>query len=383
MATRQATIITRAGVILLALALVVGSFAMAGPRAAFLMAVGLGLGLVMEGLRFGFAGPWRLLVTEGDGRGLIAQLIAIGLCAALALPLLAAFPAELNGAHAPVGIAMVGGAFVFGITMQLVLGCGSGVLLAAGSGNLMGLLALGGFVGGSFLGALHLNWWTTLGSLPVYTLQSLFGNNGGLWLTLLGLVLMAALVLRYSAPGKRTPPARLWLAAVLIAGLGVLNLVIAGQPWGVVYGLGLWGAKLAQAGGMDVAATAFWSAPANATRLQQSLLTDVTSLTNIGLIVGAFAVMRWRRRPDPQIASLRPLSWIVVAVSGVVLGYSARLAFGCNVGAYFSGIATGSLHGWAWFAAAFAGSCLGLRLRPRLLRPATTQSAIAKEALST
>jgi hypothetical protein len=35
------------------------------------------------------------------------------------------------------------------------------------------------------------------------------------------------------------------------------NLAIAGQPWGIVYGLGLWGAKLAQAGGMDVASTAF------------------------------------------------------------------------------------------------------------------------------
>ena len=39
------------------------------------------------------------------------------------------------------------------------------------------------------------------------------------------------------------------------------------------------------------------------------------------------------------------------------------LDFGCNVGAFFSGISTGSLHGWVWFAAAFAGSVLGVRLR--------------------
>jgi hypothetical protein len=31
----------------------------------------------------------------------------------------------------------------------------------------------------------------------------------------------------------------------------------------------------------------------------------------------------------------------------------------------FSGIASGSLHGWLWFAAAFAGSLIGIRLRPR------------------
>jgi len=35
----------------------------------------------------------------------------------------------------------------------------------------------------------------------------------------------------------------------------------------------------------------------------------------------------------------------------------------CNIGAYFSGIASGSLHGWLWLVAAFAGSVLGTRLR--------------------
>jgi uncharacterized membrane protein YedE/YeeE len=35
-----------------------------------------------------------------------------------------------------------------------------------------------------------------------------------------------------------------------------------------------------------------------------------------------------------------------------------------NVGAYFSGIASGSLHGWFWLVAAFAGSIIGTGLRP-------------------
>lgn len=46
------------------------------------------------------------------------------------------------------------------------------------------------------------------------------------------------------------------------------------------------------------------------------------------------------------------------------MGYGARLSFGCNIGALFSGIATGSLHGWLWFAAAFVGSFGGILLRP-------------------
>ena len=50
---------------------------------------------------------------------------------------------------------------------------------------------------------------------------------------------------------------------------------------------------------------------------------------------------------------------------GLLLGYGARLAYGCNIGAYFSGVASGSLHGWLWLVAAFAGSVVGTHLRPR------------------
>jgi hypothetical protein len=47
-----------------------------------------------------------------------------------------------------------------------------------------------------------------------------------------------------------------------------------------------------------------------------------------------------------------------------MLGYEARVAYGCNIGAYFSGVASGSLHGWLWLAAAFARNVAGSRLRP-------------------
>ncbi|MBQ84920.1 MAG: hypothetical protein CMQ16_00735 [Gammaproteobacteria bacterium] len=51
-------------------------------------------------------------------------------------------------------------------------------------------------------------------------------------------------------------------------------------------------------------------------------------------------------------------------LGGLLLGYGARVAYGCNIGAYFGGISSTSLHGWLWFAAAFVGSGLGTRLRP-------------------
>jgi uncharacterized protein len=145
----------------------------------------------------------------------------------------------------------------------------------------------------------------------------------------------------------------------------VLNLVVAGQPWGVVYGLGLWGAKVATWFGADLAANAYWGREAQQLHINSSLLTDVTSITNIGLLVGALIAANVRGTARPQTRA-NPRQWLAAVVAGLLLGYSARLAFGCNVGAYFSGISTGSVHGWVWFAMAFAGSVAGVRVRERL-----------------
>ena len=46
------------------------------------------------------------------------------------------------------------------------------------------------------------------------------------------------------------------------------------------------------------------------------------------------------------------------------MGYDARLAFGCNIGAFFSGVASFSLHGWLWIAFALLGTWAGVKLRP-------------------
>lgn len=354
----------RRGALLLgALAAVFAVSLVAGARFGLLLAIGLGFGIALEGFRFGFAGPWRVMILRRDPAGVLAHLLAIGLVALVAFPLLDQYSHEMFGAHAPIGWAMLGGAFVFGAAMQVVLGCGSGTLVNAGSGNPVGLVALPFFAIGSFLGAYGLIWWTELGALPVIRLT----GQQGLVVTLAGLAAVAVLLLALAAPGTRRIPRRMVLAALALAALAIGNLIVAGQPWGVVYGLGLWAAKGSVAMGADLSGSAFWSAPSTASILNQSILTDVTSLTNIGLIGGAFLVAAWRRgglsQPLPRLPAR---AWVATIIAGLLLGYSSRLAFGCNVGAFFSGISTGSLHGWAWFAAAFAGSALGIRLRPIL-----------------
>jgi len=353
-------VLFRMALVLTAFGLVVLVSLFAGARFGIVLSIGLGFGIVLEGLRFGFAGPWRMMILHREPAGILAQFLAIGLVACVAIPMLAFHPTELSGAQAPIGWAMIGGAFVFGAAMQIILGCGSGTLVNAGSGNPVSLVALPFFALGSFAGAYHIFWWTDLGSLPIMTLE----GGAGLVGTLILLIIMAGIFLILGKKGSRSLPRRYIIAAIFIAVLAICNLLVSGQPWGVVYGLGLWAAKGAVVLGFDLSSSTYWAASSSVGRLNSSVLTDYTSLTNIGMLAGAFGVSVWRNRDLGHPVPSYPLStWFVVIVAGLALGYASRLAFGCNVGAFFSGISTGSLHGWVWFIAAFMGAFLGIRIR--------------------
>ena len=91
----------------------------------------------------------------------------------------------------------------------------------------------------------------------------------------------------------------------------------------------------------------------------------------IGAAVAAAAAGAWK------IHSSIPWRTAVAAIlGGVLMGVGARMAGGCNIGAYLGGISTGSLHGWLWGVFALGGTWVGLKLRPLfgLANPVPTDS---------
>ena len=152
-------------------------------RQSLLFVVGIGLGLVLAGLRFGFTTGWRKLIEERDPSGAYAQILLLALAAAVSLPLLAAFPGELSAALGPPSISLLIGALVFGTAMQIADGCGSGTLYKAGLGIPLNMAILPLFALGSFLGSAHLGWWLELGSMQPVSLLDSAGLGGALLLT--------------------------------------------------------------------------------------------------------------------------------------------------------------------------------------------------------
>ena len=370
-----------------AFALVAGAAALGvivNPKQAALYVLGAALGLVLYHAAFGFTSAWRVFIADRRGAGLRAQMVMLGVACTLFFPTLAAgslFGQPVNGLVAPLGISVIVGAFIFGLGMQLGGGCASGTLYAVGGGSTRMLLTLAFFIVGGTLGAAHLHWWSALPSLPATSVVKLWGPWPALAASLALFAVIAALTIvlekrRHGslATEERSPrqgwrrflrgPWPLVAGAVALALLNFATLALAGRPWGITSAFALWGSKIAAATGIaDPASWPFWQQPANAASLKKSVLEDVTSVMDIGIVVGALGAAALAGKYAP-VWRLPPRSAIAAVVGGLLLGYGSRLAYGCNIGAYFSGIASGSLHGWLWLVAAFAGNVLGTWLRP-------------------
>jgi uncharacterized membrane protein YedE/YeeE len=367
----------------------------AGPILAGAAGLGLALGFTLFHSRFGFTSAWRQLVSAGQPVALRAHMLMLAVACVLFAVVLSSgigLAAAPKGFTNPVGIALVVGAFLFGAGMQVGGSCASGTLFAIGGGQSAIVLTLFGFIVGSVLAAWNYTFWfVTLPTGPTVSLAKLFGYPGALALSL---VLMALIVAgSYLLVGRRTPPPvqdpptshgltrvvrgswPLWVGAVVLGGLNAAVLFVTGQPWGVTSAFGLWGSKVLQFFGVDVASWAFWRVPANAKQLNNPVLADRVSVLDLGIMIGALiaasagGVWVLHRRVPWRLA-------LGSVLGGVAMGYGARLAGGCNIGAYFSGIASFSLHGWVWGAAALVGTYAGLALRPLfgLTNPKPTDS---------
>jgi hypothetical protein len=350
-----------------------------GVRQTVLLWIGAACGLTLYHAAFGFTSAYRKLLTTGDARGVRAQLLMLAIATVLFAPLLAVGPAlglDVAGAVAPAGVSVMFGAFLFGIGMQLGGGCGSGTLFHLGGGSTPLALTLAGFVAGSVLATFHMPFWTALPSMGELSLGVLLGWPAAVAIQLgvlgaLGVLLArtgrrAAVSPRAECPGWRTRllhgPWSLTTGAVVLAVLNALTLVVAGHPWTITWAFTLWGGKLVQLAGHDLGHVPFWTEGVQHTALAAPVLADQTSVMDIGLMLGALlaAGLAGRFAP-PRAPSVTGGAGRLLG--GLLLGYGARIAFGCNIGALFSGIASTSLHGWLWGAAALLGTPLGVRLR--------------------
>lgn len=380
------------------LALTAAAFGERGPTLAGAALIGGLAGFALYHASFGFTAAWRRIVRERRGAGLRAQMLLIGLTCLVAFPLFQygeAIGVNARGYILPMGVASAFGAFVFGAGMQLGGGCASGTLFTVGGGSTRMVITLIFFITGSVIATAHWEFWTrpvidpmllnpnyaALKDIVTYRINNnhgvslvrALGTFGALALmaVVLGLIALGSAMIERRAHGVlETPkptrslltgPWSLVAGAVALAVVGVLCFLVLGRPWGVTSGFALWGAKAYTKLGGDVSDWIYWSGWRQG-QLNNSLLANGTSVMNFGIVFGAMAAAALAGK-FALVWRLSTRDLLTAVIGGLMMGYGARLAYGCNIGAYLGGLVSGSLHGWWWLLWGFAGSYLGVWMR--------------------
>lgn len=145
--------------------------------------------------------------------------------------------------------------------------------------------------------------------------------------------------------------------AVLLSVFAAALVLVTGAAWGVTGAFGLWGGKFLELIGVNADSWKIF----NGSLSKYNVWKSQVSITDIGIILGALlSVLLAASFKIKKIKSMRQV-WAAV-IGGTLMGIGARLSFGCNIGALFSGVPAFSLHGWVFFVFIFLGAVLGSKM---------------------
>lgn len=374
------------------------------------LTTGLILGYILTRSRYGFAGGIKRLYLTGEGSLTRALLLmfALSIIAVGGIHFAAAQKGAVVAAKAVEGsmvipgtgfiqaaslLTLIGG-ILFGIGMMLGGGCASGTLTDSGEGYARGWIVVIFFCLGGIAGHAMLPWWgasvfATIGT-TIY-LPDVFGYLGTVIISLL--VLLGIYIFTQSYENKRKIKGTLvetvyedierplgeakeykflsyetyhkffverWSFAkggVLIAIMFIFIMNTTGSSWGASGPYTLWGIWFLQKLGISFSSPAFAGAVKS---VNNGLMNNAVSIRNIGIIFGSTIafLLAGRFRFDFKFNFKDVL---VYALGGFLMGYGAKVAGGCNVGALYSGIANFSLSGWLFMVALIIGGILGVK----------------------
>ena len=246
--------------------------------------------------------------------------------------------------------AMLGG-FVFGISMVYAEGCSSTVWYRVGNGNMGALVTLIGFA----LGEAALSFGplrplretlqgpqVTLSSGAQPTVPNALGISP--WIAIIPVVLIVGLWLSRGRPGSYLGGWD-WRRAGLILGLIGTAAWIVAWPTGWHYGVGIVGA----------------TGPFVLALFEGPQVLNWGSFMVLSLPIGAFVAAWHTKGLRLQIPNLP--STLRMLTAGLVMGASATVAGGCNIGHTFTGVPTLALSSLTATLFIFLGAWTGNYLR--------------------
>nr|WP_307773497.1 selenium metabolism membrane protein YedE/FdhT [Providencia stuartii] len=175
---------------------------------------------------------------------------------------------------------------------------------------------------------------------------------------------------------------RFWkpLPAVIAAGvLSTYYFGLTGTFWAVTGEFTRWGGHILQLFGAEPENWGYFKVIG----FSGSPLDRIDGVMIIGMFAGCFAAALWAnnvklRMPQHRIRIFQAI------IGGIIAGFGARLAMGCNLAAFFTGIPQFSLHAWYFAIATAAGSYFGAKftLMPMFRIPVKLKKVSAASPLT-
>ncbi|MFA7386761.1 MAG: YeeE/YedE family protein [Thiohalobacteraceae bacterium] len=139
------------------------------------------------------------------------------------------------------------------------------------------------------------------------------------------------------------------------AGLSIQETVFDPGYWYITTQEAQWGAWLLDKSGVQVTDSIFFG-------LDNGIpnpLINAPGWMSIGIILGAAVIALSRREFKWKKPSFETAMFAIIG--GALMGLGARIAMGCNIGAFFATVTNGDLSGWVFLAGMAAGGWLGVK----------------------
>lgn len=152
---------------------------------------------------------------------------------------------------------------------------------------------------------------------------------------------------------------KFWNPVPAVIAAGVLSAYyfgLTGTYWAVTGEFTRWGGEILQTLGVNVDNWGYF----NIVGLQGTVFTRIDGLMILGMFAGCISAALWAN----NIKLRRTQSKIRIAqaiIGGILAGFGARLAMGCNLASFFTGIPQFSMHAWLFTIASAIGCYFGAK----------------------
>lgn len=322
--------------------------------------LGLGFGFILQRFMICFVSTTSDPILLGSTERFRAILIGI-LVTSFGITIvkyLSCGTVDMLGVSA-ISLPLMLGAFLFGIGMILAGCCSSGMFIRLAEGYTVHIITFICVVAGYLLAQSHYQslWAPFITKAPLIFLPKTFGWVGGISVHIAIILVLYVSACKYEQRTSRSDNSTYLKGTLLLAVLTIFHFILLKNIWSVT-GAFFWIHKIP-----DILSEV---SSAISTNNDTYIIAIGANIRNFGLFVGALiSVLFSARFHFKKIRSKKQICKSIVG--GLLMGYGACIAGGCNISAFFGAATALSLSAWVFMIFLFAGAFAGIKILYKFL----------------